>query len=74
VSFRVLLLVDGWCEGRYPEVDGGSAEPALGVVALGSQEGQGYVDAYGLADPVLCLGACAAVEPLRLPPQYCVVV
>jgi hypothetical protein len=52
----------------------GSAEPALGIVALGSQEGEGHVDASDLAEPVLCLGASAAVEPLRLPPQYCDVV
>jgi hypothetical protein len=45
VSFRLLLLL-GVPESRHSEVDGGSAEPASGVVVLGLQEGEGHVDMF----------------------------
>jgi hypothetical protein len=57
-------------ERRDAQADGRSTELSLGVVALGSQEGESHVDAFDLADPPVGLCAGAAVESLRLPPRY----
>lgn len=64
MSFRFLLLFGGSREGRYAEVDDGSAEPRSDLVTLGTQKGEGHVDAFDLADPPFGLSAGAAVEPL----------
>lgn len=46
------------------EVDSRSLGSALGLVALGAEEGEGEIDAFDLTDPALGFGACSAVEEI----------
>ncbi|AXI80252.1 hypothetical protein C7M71_025500 [Peterkaempfera bronchialis] len=49
-------------QGGGGEVDGWSLGSALRLVALGPEEGEGEVDAFGLTGPALGFGTCSAVE------------
>ncbi|MET4648230.1 hypothetical protein ABID95_008000 [Streptomyces atratus] len=48
------------------EVDGRPLVSALRFVALGTEEGEGEVDAFDLTGPALSFGACSAVEEVGL--------
>lgn len=43
------------------EVDSWALGSALGLVALGAEEGEGEVDTFNLTDPALGFGLCPAV-------------
>lgn len=61
-SFRLLRTAA--C--RYAEVDGGSACHALGLVALGAEEGEGEVQPFDLTGSALPLGPAPAGEEVLL--------
>jgi hypothetical protein len=56
--------VSAWS--RDAKVNRRSLGSALCFVALGAEEGEGEVDAFGLADPVLGVGTCSTVQEVGL--------
>lgn len=51
-----------WWKATHSGVELLPPEPTLDVVALGSQEGEGHVDALDFAGPILCFGAGTAFD------------
>ncbi|MGW3848992.1 hypothetical protein [Streptomyces fagopyri] len=50
---------------RDTEIDDGPMKASPGFVSLGSQEGEGQVDAFGLAAPAFGFGPSTAVDEVR---------